>query len=117
MGIDILEKTNKIPIVLGITGHRNIVKDDYSDISAQLRQSFEEILALCNKPKTAKKNAQEQNPTNGAAKEKPPVILLTGLAQGADMLTAKIAREYEISYIAVLPCPLEKFKTSFDDAE
>ncbi|MCH5159488.1 MAG: hypothetical protein J1F66_01390 [Clostridiales bacterium] len=98
MSIDILENTNKIPIVVGVTGHRNIVKDDYSDISAELRKGFEDIIDLC---KT----------------EKPPIILLTGLAQGADMLTAKIAREYDVAYVAVLPCPLQKFRTSFDDED
>ena len=34
MSIDILDKLNKIPIVMGVTGHRNVVKDDYYDISA-----------------------------------------------------------------------------------
>ena len=114
MCIDILDKTNKIPIVIGVTGHRNVVKDDYSDISAEIGKSFEEVLRLCNAPDNNKKGKTLQE-----AKEngQPPIILLTGLAQGADMLAAKVARSYGIAYLAVLPCPLEQFKKSFDDAD
>ena len=114
MSIDILDKLNKIPIVMGITGHRNVVKDDYSDISAEIGNSFEEVLKLCNAPNDKKNGTALQEANEN---EQPPIILLTGLAQGADMLTAKVARQYNVAYIAVLPCPLDQFKKSFDDAD
>ena len=94
---------NKKDIVIGVTGHRNLVKDDYSDIIAQLREGFCAIIDL--------------HKTTDDAQQRPSVLLLTGLAQGADMLAAKVARELGVPYVAVLPCELEKYKKSFDDPE
>ena len=95
-----LAKTAKLPLVIGVTGHRNLVKGDYSAIFDEIKRNFEEIAAILT-----------QNT------EQPPMLLLTGLAQGGDMLATKVARELKIPYVAVLPCSLEEFKKSFDDLE
>lgn len=92
---------DKIPIVLGVTGHRNIVKDDYADIAAQTEKAMAEIQSLC------KSNKGDNT----------PLVLLTGLAQGADMLVCDVAIKLGIQYIAVLPCELEEFKKSFNDID
>ena len=124
MSIKILEETNKIPIVLGVTGHLNVFKGDYSDISEVLCKDFEEILELCNAPtkkaqKTRKVTQESENNTcaKEESEEQPPLILLTGLARGADTLVANVARKYKIPYIAILPFSLEEFQKDFKTAE
>ena len=114
MSIEVLDKTNEIPIVIGVTGHRNVVKADYPDIMTEIGKSFEEVLSHCKAQSDKQKSHTSQEEKSD---KQPPIILLTGLAQGADMLAAKVARDYGIAYIAVLPCPLDQFKKSFDDVD
>ncbi|MCH5172341.1 MAG: hypothetical protein J1F31_05900 [Erysipelotrichales bacterium] len=101
---DINRLKNKIPIVIGVTGHRNIAKDDFKDIKEVVEKGLSEIVDLCKK---SKKDKDKET----------PVILLTGLAEGADMLVTDVAIDLEIPYIAVLPCKLEEYKKSFSDKE
>ena len=100
---NILERVKELPVVVGITGHRNVVKDDYPVLCDEIRKGLLEIKELCKMK-------------NGKA-QRAPITMLTGLAQGADILGAKVARELGIPYVVVLPCELEKFKKSFDDED
>ena len=101
--IKILVETAESPLVVGVTGHRNLVKDDYSVIFDEIKRNFEEILTL--------------HKAKRLTVDIPSVLLFTGLAQGADMLAAKVAHQLHIPYVAVLPCELDEFKTSFDDVD
>lgn len=89
-----------IPIIVGVTGHRNIVDEDKPEIKAQIIESLKDIQKLCK----GKKNEGEYT----------PVIMLNAFAQGADMLCAEVAFELGIDVYAVLPCSIEKYKESFD---
>ncbi|MDE7452871.1 MAG: hypothetical protein K2N22_00500 [Clostridia bacterium] len=84
----------KFPVVVGVTGHRNIVEEDKPAIKAQVIEALKEILALC---------------------ENRPVVMLNAFAQGADMLCAEAAFELGIEVRAVLPCEKERYINSFDD--
>lgn len=101
-----IEKNNrnanfdKIPIVVGVTGHRNIVEEDKAKIKEQVIESFKEIQSFCGSKKKGKEDT--------------PVIMLNALAQGADMLCAEVAFDLGIKVYAVLPCDKEKYKLSFD---
>lgn len=96
-----LEGYDSIPIVIGITGHRDIFcgtknnSEDREEIKAQVKTAIEKIVSLCNK--------------------NTPVIMLNALAQGADMLCAEVAFDYGIPVYAVLPCEKEKYLLSFND--
>ncbi len=96
-----LQGYNNIPIIIGVTGHRDIFcgiendTEDCEEIKAQVKTAIEEIISLCDK--------------------NTPVIMLNALAQGADMLCAEAAFECGIPVYAVLPCEKEKYLTSFDD--
>ena len=92
---------NAIPIIVGITGHRNIVDEDKSKIKAQIIESLREIQGHC---KSTKKNGQDT-----------PIIMLNGFAQGADMLCAEAAFEVGIDVYAVLPREEDKYLASFDN--
>lgn len=92
---------NKIPIIVGVTGHRNIVEEDKPAIKAQVVESLKEIQNLCK----SKKKGEDDT----------PVIMLNAFAQGADMLCAEAAFELGIDVYAVLPCEKEKYLNSFDN--
>ncbi len=94
-------QNDKIPIIIGVTGHRNLVADDKLAIKAQVIESLKEIQNFC---KSRKKG-----------KEDTPVIMLNAFAQSADMLCAEAAFELEIDVYAVLPCEKERYIDSFDD--
>lgn len=91
----------KIPIVVGITGHRNIVEEDKPAIKEQVKAALAEIKQMCR----AKDKRGEDT----------PVIMLNGLAQGADMLCAEAAFEEGIDVYAVLPREAAEYENSFDD--
>lgn len=93
-------KKEKIPVVIGVTGHRNIVDEDKPAIKERVKESLKEIQALC-------KGKGGQQDT--------PVIMLNGFAEGADMLCAEAAFELGIDVYALLPCPKERYIDSFDN--
>lgn len=93
-------RNDKIPIIVGVTGHRNIVQEDKPAIKAQVIESLKEIQNLC------KNNGEDT-----------PVIMLNAFAQGADILCAEAAFELGIEVYAVLPCEKERYIESFDDEE
>ncbi len=92
--------TDQIPVIVGVTGHRNIVEEDKPEIKKQVKESLTKIKELC------------ENKKKGGVET--PVIMLNAFAQGADMLCAEAAFEMGIKVYAVLPCPVEKYKQSFD---
>jgi len=91
---------NIIPIVIGVTGHRNIVREDRELLAARVENAIREILSLCK---------------NGSGEKVTPVIMLNGFAQGADMLCAEVAFGLGVPVYAVLPCQAEEYALSFDD--
>ena len=96
-----MEQANKIPIVIGVTGHRYLADEDKPAIYDCVKQSLEGIRSLC-----------KSNTPNG---EDTPIVMLNAFAQGADMLCAEAAFELGIDVYALLPCPKEKYIESFDD--
>lgn len=88
----------KIPIVIGVTGHRNIDDNDKSDLMREVTAAINEIKAIC-----AGKNAEQDT----------PIVMLNALAEGADMLCAEVAFDMGIDVYAVLPCSKEDYAKSF----
>ena len=98
-----MEQSPKIPIVIGETGHRNLVNEDKPLIRERIKTALEGILKRC----------KSTEPSG----EDTPVIMLNAFAQGADMLCAEVAFELGIDVYALLPCPKEEYIKSFDDEE
>ncbi len=72
------------PIVIGVTGHRNFTSDD-PKISSLVRKELRRIVRA----------------GRGA-----PLLILSGLAEGADRLVAHVAREaFDAALWAILPLP------------
>lgn len=95
-----MEQNKKIPVIIGETGHRNIVEEDKPLLKAQIIESLKSIQLLC------------KGKDNG---EDTPIIMLNAFAQGSDMLCAEAAFELGIDVYAVLPCPKERYIESFDN--
>ena len=85
-----MEKT--IPIIVGVTGHRAIREQDRKALADAVRTELEKLKTLC-------PHSQ--------------LVMLTSLAEGADMLCADVSEELGIPLIAVLPMTLERYREDF----
>ncbi len=86
-----MEKT--IPIVVGVTGHRQIREEDRPVLVEAVRRELESL-------KTACPHSQ--------------VLMLSSLAEGADQLCAEAALSLSIPVIAALPMEQEEFEKDFE---
>ncbi len=85
-----------LPLVLGITGHRDLRKEDDGHLRKSVRAVFDEL-------------AGEYPHT--------PMQLISGLAEGADRLVAEVALERGIALIACLPMEKTAYLADFADEE
>ena len=83
-----------VPIVVGVSGHRDIPEEDRERLTAVLRQQLVQI---------------------ATAHPSSPCILLTGLAEGADRLAAHCALAAGWGVGAILPRPQAIYETDFAD--
>jgi len=89
-------KKNKIPVIFAVTGHRDICKKAIPQIKKILKNTFESF--------------QKKYPHT-------PMILISALAEGADMLVAEVAIECGVELHIMLPYQEEVYLKSFKDSE
>lgn len=82
-----------LPILVGITGHRDI----HPAAAAGVRQATRDALAELAKTFPAQ------------------LLVVTALAEGADQLAAEVAEELGIGLVAVSPMPLGRYRTTIED--
>jgi hypothetical protein len=85
-----------VPLVVGVTGHRDLVDEDVAALTACVERVLTEIAGRM--PHT-------------------PLVLLSPLAAGADTLVAEIALCRGLDVVACLPMPVEDYRADFDDDE
>lgn len=85
-----------MPIIVGITGHRDIRKEDIPELESRVKDIFTEL--------------KRKYPST-------PLVLLTPLAEGADRLAFRVARTLGIQLIVPLPIPREDYKMDFTTDE
>jgi hypothetical protein len=90
-----LPNSSLIPFVVSVTGHRDIRPQD----EAALRREVGNILD----------GLRERMPST-------PLLVMNGLAEGADQLAAEVALEHGAFLAAVLPMPLEIYKPTMSAA-
>ena len=83
---------NRIPIVVGVTGHRTIREADRAALLDSVKAELAGLQARC--------------PNS-------PIRLLTSLAEGGDQLCAEAAAALGIPLIAALPMPADEFERDF----
>ncbi len=84
--------TDRLCLVVGVTGHRDIAKEDEAPLRVTFGNVLSELERTC--PHT-------------------PLLVLSGLAAGADSLAAEEAIARGIPVIACLPMPVEEYEHDF----
>ena len=96
-----MSRIEKVPIVVGVTGHRNIVEEDKPQLKKCVIDCLKDIQELC----------------KCEGYEDTPIIMLNAFATGADMLCAEAAFELGVDVFGVLPREVERYINSFDNEE
>ena len=86
----------RVPIVLGVTGHRDISPNAIKRIKQQLNDAFYEL--------------KQYYPNT-------PLVLITPLAEGADRLVADIALEHDVELCVALPMSSDEYQKDFSSPE
>ena len=91
-----LTKTDrtKIPIVIGVTGHRDLVEEEIGEIRNEISRLFRTLRVRF--PAT-------------------PLRVMSSLAEGADRIAAQVALEEGIPVQAVLPMPAVHYREDFEN--
>jgi len=85
--------TGKIPIIAGVTGHRDLRTEDLDNLRRSVRGEL------------------------GTLQQKYPhseIAVMTSLAEGADQLCAETALEMGLKIITVLPMPVDEYAEDFE---
>jgi hypothetical protein len=85
-------RTGDLPIIVGVTGHRDIREADVPALEAAVAGLFAELRA--------------GYPTT-------PLMVLSPLAEGADQLVARVAAREGIRYRVPLPMPADEYRRDF----
>ena len=83
-------------IIIGVTGHRNLVKEDYIKLKEEVKKGLLSLKELY----------------YSLLNEEPHLIMLSAFAEGADILCAEVAFELNIDVYAVLPYELNEYRKS-----
>jgi len=85
----------RLPLVVGVTGHRDIATADEPALRAAFREELDRLATTS--PHT-------------------PLLVVSALASGADTLAAEEALDRGIAVLAALPLPPSQYERDFDDA-
>jgi hypothetical protein len=88
---------DRLPLIIGVTGHRDLRDQDVPRLER-------EVAAVI---KGLRRDYLRGDPET-------PIIVLSGLAEGADRLVARVALEQGARLIAPLPMPLEEYRRDFE---
>ena len=88
--------TGPLPLVIGVTGHRDLREEDLPELRRIVRSLFLEL--------------REKAPNT-------PLEILSPLAEGADRLVAEIAFELGERVVVPLPMPIETYLDDFEAEE
>lgn len=86
------EKMGPVPLVIGVTGHLDVHEAQREQLEARVNRIFSEARAECRYT---------------------PLLLLTALAEGADLLAARVALREKVPLAVVLPMEKERYEQGF----
>lgn len=91
-----MEINRTVPIIVGVTGHRKLRANDIPALRNAVKQELQNIQVLCPNSR---------------------LVLMSCMAEGADMLCADVATEMEIPLYAALPMEAEVYSKDFPTEE
>src|SRR5262245_44828459 len=94
--LDGVDTATQASLVVGVTGHRNLRKEDVPALQEKVRGFLTGL--------------QARYPQL-------PVVVLSSLAEGGDQLVAQVALDLGLRVIAPLPMPLALYRDDFDDPD
>jgi len=103
------EDPGLIPLVVGVTGHRDIRDDDRDALTKSLRKLFRHLTAWS----PARPFPFPPSRHIHLSRSPTPLLLLTPLAEGADRLVARVAIEFGAKLVVALPLPREGYEKDF----
>jgi hypothetical protein len=86
----------RVPIVVGVTGHRDLQSEDTDTLRIAVRQLFEQL--------------KHGYPNS-------PLKLISGLAEGADRLVAEVALDLGVALFAALPMLQSDYEQDFESPQ
>ncbi|TMM47032.1 hypothetical protein [Colwellia ponticola] len=119
--------TSKLPFIIGVTGHRDILASDVSSANfdvngnnATLKATIRATLLHWHHQLNIEANPNTVTKAVNERKIVTPIWLMSGLAQGADLLSIEVALALQtelgcdaIKVIGCLPMPLTNFEQDF----
>src|SRR5262245_40346175 len=88
---------DRLPLVIGVTGHRNLRDQDLPALEQQVATIIKDLRRDYLSP-----NAET------------PIVILSALAEGADRLVARVALAQGARLVAPLPLPLDEYRRDFE---
>lgn len=82
-----------VPLVVGVTGHRDLLEGEQDNIKQRVRDFFVQMRASF--PEL-------------------PLMVMTPLAEGADRIAAEVAHELDIPIVVLLPMPQHLYERDFE---
>jgi hypothetical protein len=101
-----------LPLVIGVTGHRDLRDEDIPLLEQEVEKVFENLERFLN-PHRPLMDGLRRIWYGNASNASTPTIVLSSLAEGADQLVARIALKRGLRLIAPLPFPLEEYRRDF----
>ena len=89
---------HQVPIVIGVTGHRDLRPQDMASLEREIGAVFTRL----------------RRDYTGEGHGSTPLILLSALAEGADRVFARVALSMGIKLIAPLPLPVAEYRRDFE---
>ncbi len=89
-------KNGKIPVIVGVTGHRDLREQDIAKLKESVRCELESLRKGCPHSR---------------------IVVMTSLAAGADQLCAEVALEMGLEIITVLPMETGEYEKDFSGAD
>ncbi len=88
---------DRLPLVIGVTGHRDLRDQDVPKLEAAVAAVIEGL---------------RRDYLGGSAET--PIIVLSSLAEGADRLVARVALAHGARLVAPMPMPIEEYRRDFE---
>ncbi len=92
---DSIVPVDGVPLVIGVTGHRDLLPEEEEEIKQRVRGFFEQM--------------RTEFPDL-------PLMMMTPLAEGADRIAAEVAHELGVPIVVLLPMPRHLYERDFEGA-